>query len=83
MMAMTLGVVTITLAAQSGAPQRIPRPTRRRPRSREARTSSRTVSRHDEDGRARSAAVAIAADLTDPEEVEFGEGDARLFGEHP
>lgn len=34
---------------------------------------------HDEDGRARSAAVAIAADLTDPPRWKFGSGDAPLF----
>jgi mono/diheme cytochrome c family protein len=34
---------------------------------------------HDEDGRARSAAVAIAADLTDPDRWKFGTGDAELF----
>ena len=31
---------------------------------------------HDEDGKARSAAVAIAADLTAPERWKFGTGDA-------
>jgi cytochrome c oxidase cbb3-type subunit 3 len=34
---------------------------------------------HDEDGKARSAAVAIAADLTAPERWKFGRGDAQLF----
>ncbi|HEY1912399.1 MAG TPA: c-type cytochrome [Vicinamibacterales bacterium] len=34
---------------------------------------------HDEDGRARSAAVAIAADLTDPSRWKFGTSDAQLF----
>ena len=34
---------------------------------------------HDEDGKARSAAVAIAADLTAPERWKFGTGDAALF----
>src|SRR3954465_81326 len=34
---------------------------------------------HDEDGRARSAAVAIAADLTDPDRWKFGSGDAQVF----
>jgi cytochrome c oxidase cbb3-type subunit 3 len=34
---------------------------------------------HDEDGRARSAAVAIAADLTDPSRWKFGTSDAALF----
>ncbi|MBZ5559792.1 MAG: c-type cytochrome [Acidobacteriia bacterium] len=34
---------------------------------------------HDEDGRGRSAAVAIAADLTDPSRWKFGTGDAPLF----
>jgi len=34
---------------------------------------------HDEDGRARSAAVAIAADLTAPDRWKFGSGDAELF----
>src|SRR5689334_16448950 len=34
---------------------------------------------HDEDGRARSAAVAIAADLTDPDRWKFGSSDAQLF----
>jgi mono/diheme cytochrome c family protein len=34
---------------------------------------------HDEDGRARSAAVAIAADLTEPDRWKFGTGDAELF----
>jgi cytochrome c oxidase cbb3-type subunit 3 len=34
---------------------------------------------HDEDGRARSAAVAIAADLTDPDRWKFGTTDAQLF----
>jgi mono/diheme cytochrome c family protein len=34
---------------------------------------------HDEDGRARSAAVAIAADLTDPDRWKFGTSDAQLF----
>jgi mono/diheme cytochrome c family protein len=34
---------------------------------------------HDEDGRARSAAVAIAADLTNPDKWKFGTGDAQLF----
>ena len=34
---------------------------------------------HDEDGRARSAAVAIAADLTDPDRWKLGSGDAQLF----
>jgi mono/diheme cytochrome c family protein len=34
---------------------------------------------HDEDGRARSAAVAIAADLTDPDRWKFGASDASLF----
>lgn len=34
---------------------------------------------HDEDGRARSAAVAIAADLTDPGKWKFGEKDAQVF----
>jgi mono/diheme cytochrome c family protein len=35
---------------------------------------------HDEDGRARSAAIAIAADLTDPDRWKFGTGDAQVFG---
>jgi mono/diheme cytochrome c family protein len=34
---------------------------------------------HDEDGRARSAAIAIAADLTDPDRWKFGTGDAQVF----
>jgi len=34
---------------------------------------------HDEDGRARSAAVAIAADLTDPSRWKFGTGDPQVF----
>jgi mono/diheme cytochrome c family protein len=34
---------------------------------------------HDEDGRARSAAVAIAADLTDPDRWKFGTSDPQLF----
>ena len=34
---------------------------------------------HDEDGRGRSAAVAIAADLTDPDRWKFGTGDAQVF----
>jgi cytochrome c oxidase cbb3-type subunit III len=34
---------------------------------------------HDEDGRARSAAVAIAADLTDPDRWKFGTSDAQVF----
>jgi len=34
---------------------------------------------HDEDGRARSAAVAIAADLTSPDRWKFGNSDAELF----
>jgi mono/diheme cytochrome c family protein len=34
---------------------------------------------HDEDGRARSAAVAIAADLTDPSRWKFGTSDPQLF----
>jgi len=34
---------------------------------------------HDEDGRARSAAVAIAADLTAPERWKFGSSDPQLF----
>lgn len=34
---------------------------------------------HDEDGRARSAAVAIAADLTEPKKWKFGESDAQVF----
>lgn len=34
---------------------------------------------HDEDGRAQSAAVAIAADLTDPSHWKFGIGDAQVF----
>ena len=34
---------------------------------------------HDEDGRARSAAVAIAADLTDPSRWKFGTSDGQLF----
>jgi mono/diheme cytochrome c family protein len=34
---------------------------------------------HDEDGRARSAAVAIAADLTAPEKWKFGTSDAQVF----
>ena len=34
---------------------------------------------HDEDGRARSAAVAIAADLTTPDKWKFGTSDAQVF----
>jgi mono/diheme cytochrome c family protein len=34
---------------------------------------------HDEDGRARSAAVAIAADLTNPDRWKFGTSDAQVF----
>lgn len=34
---------------------------------------------HDEDGRARSAAVAIAADLTEPSRWKFGTADPQLF----
>jgi mono/diheme cytochrome c family protein len=34
---------------------------------------------HDEDGRARSAAVAIAADLTEPARWKFGTGDGQVF----
>lgn len=34
---------------------------------------------HDEDGRARSAAVAIAADLTNPDRWKFGRSDAQVF----
>jgi len=34
---------------------------------------------HDEDGRARSAAVAIAADLTDPDRWKFGTADRQIF----
>jgi cytochrome c oxidase cbb3-type subunit III len=34
---------------------------------------------HDEDGRARSAAVAIAADLTEPDRWKFGTGDSQVF----
>jgi len=34
---------------------------------------------HDEDGRARSAAVAIAADLTEPARWKFGTSDAQVF----
>ena len=34
---------------------------------------------HDEDGRARSAAVAIAADLTDPARWKFGTSDPLVF----
>jgi len=34
---------------------------------------------HDEDGRARSAAVAIAADLTNPDRWRFGRTDAQIF----
>jgi cytochrome c oxidase cbb3-type subunit 3 len=34
---------------------------------------------HDEDGRARSAAVALAADLTDPARWKFGTADAQVF----
>lgn len=34
---------------------------------------------HDEDGRARSAAVAIAADLTNPDRWKFGSSDAQVF----
>jgi cytochrome c oxidase cbb3-type subunit 3 len=34
---------------------------------------------HDEDGKARSAAVAIAADLTDPSRWKFGTADPQLF----
>lgn len=34
---------------------------------------------HDDDGRARSAAVAIAADLTNPDQWKFGTSDAQVF----
>jgi cbb3-type cytochrome c oxidase subunit III len=34
---------------------------------------------HDEDGRARSAAVAIAADLTSPDRWKFGSDDEQMF----
>jgi mono/diheme cytochrome c family protein len=34
---------------------------------------------HDEDGRARSAAVAIAADLTEPARWKFGTADPQVF----
>ena len=34
---------------------------------------------HDDDGRARSAAVAIAADLTEPSRWKFGTADPQLF----
>ena len=34
---------------------------------------------HDEDGRARSAAVALAADLTEPPRWKFGTGDNQVF----
>ena len=78
--AVSFSAVTISLAAQSATPQKNPTPYSPASIARGKNFFLQNCqSCHDEDGRARSAAVAIAADLTDPKKWKFGEGDAQLF----
>ena len=75
----TLGAA-VGAAAQQGAPAGNPAPYA--PASIERGKTyflQNCQSCHDEDGRARSAAVAIAADLTSPDRWKFGTSDAQLF----
>jgi cytochrome c oxidase cbb3-type subunit 3 len=70
----------VTLAAQQSVPSANPTPYTPESIARGKNYFLQNCqSCHDEDGRARSAAVAIAADLTDPKRWKFGESDAQVF----